>query len=95
MAALDEAFRFTQSGNSEIQTEWFLRAIESGYEPAYPALERFLTTVGRRKFLKPLYTELAKSPAGMEMALRIYRQARPTYHSVSRGTIDQVLDWRG
>ncbi|HYH47228.1 MAG TPA: leukotriene A4 hydrolase C-terminal domain-containing protein, partial [Thermoanaerobaculia bacterium] len=51
--------------------------------------------VGRRKFLKPLYTELAKTPAGAERALRIYRQARPGYHSVSQQTIDDILDWRG
>jgi hypothetical protein len=95
MAALDEAFKLSQSGNSEILNEWLLRAIESRYEPAYPALERFLTSMGRRKFLKPLYTALAQSPEGMEMALRIYRQARPGYHSVSRGTVDEILSWRG
>jgi hypothetical protein len=95
MAALDAAFHLTQSGNSEILVEWLTRSIESRYEPAYPELERFLLTVGRRKFLKPLYTELAKSPAGTEMALRIYGAARPGYHSVARQAIDKVLDWRG
>jgi aminopeptidase N len=95
MAALDAAFHFTQSGNSEISVVWLERAIESRYEPAYPELERFLMTVGRRKFLKPLYTELAKSPAGTERALRIYGAARPGYHSVTRQTIDKILDWRG
>jgi leukotriene-A4 hydrolase len=95
LADLDAAFRFSQSGNSEILTEWLLRSIESNYEPAMPALERFLVQVGRRKFLKPLYTELAKTPAGAERALRIYRQARPGYHSVSQQTIDDILDWRG
>ncbi len=29
------------------------------------------------------------------MALRIYKNARPGYHSVSRQTIDEILDWRG
>ena len=95
MAALDAAFHFTDSGNSEILAEWLQRAIESRYEPAYPQLERFLLTVGRRKFLKPLYTELAKSPAGTEMALRIYGAARPGYHSLARDTVDKILDWRG
>ena len=95
MAELDAAFGLTQSGNSEIQAAWFQRAIESRYAAAYPALEQFLTTVGRRKFLRPLYTELAKTPEGAEMALRIYQKARPGYHSVSQQTIDEVLGWRG
>jgi leukotriene-A4 hydrolase len=95
MADLDAAFRLSESGNSEILTAWLMKVIESQYEPAYPALERFLTTVGRRKFLRPLYTELAKTPAGADMALRIYEKARPGYHSVSRNTIDELLGWRG
>jgi leukotriene-A4 hydrolase len=95
MASLDEAFKLSQSNNSEILTEWLLRSIENRYDAAYPALERFLTSMGRRKFLRPLYTEMAKTPEGAEMALRIYEKARPGYHSVSRGTIDEVLGWRG
>ncbi len=95
MADLDAAFHFSDSGNSEILAAWLLKVIDSQYQPAYPALERFLTVVGRRKFLQPLYTEMAKTPAGAEMALRIYERARPGYHSVSQSTVDQILGWRG
>jgi hypothetical protein len=95
MADLDAAFRFSDSGNSEILSAWLVKVIDSKYEPAYPSLERFLTTVGRRKFLRPLYTEMAKTPAGAEMALRIYEKARPGYHSVSQNTVDEILGWRG
>ena len=95
MAQLDEAFKLSASNNSEILHAWLLLSIQSRYEPAYPALERFLTGMGRRKFLQPLYTELAKTPEGTEMALRIYKKARPGYHSVSRQTVDEILDWRG
>jgi hypothetical protein len=95
MADLDAAFKLTESGNSEILSAWLMLAIPNRYEPAYPALERFLTSMGRRKFLKPLYEELAKTPEGTEMALRIYKTARAGYHSVSRNTVDEILDWRG
>lgn len=95
MADLDAAFKLTQTGNSEILFAWLRHAIRNRYEPAYPALDRFLTGMGRRKFLQPLYAELAKTPAGMERALGIYRRARPTYHPVAQETIDKVLDWRG
>ena len=94
MAELDAAFTFTQSGNAEILNVWLQRAIAAKYEPAYPALEKFLTGMGRRKFLKPLYTELTKTPEGMEMARRIYEKARPTYHPVSYNTIDEILKWQ-
>ena len=34
-----------------------------------------LTEQGRRKFLKPLYEELVKTPAGKERAVAIYKKA--------------------
>ena len=93
LAELDRAFKLSSSGNSEILFEWLTIAIRNRYTPAFPALENFLTSQGRRKFLAPLYTELAKTDWGKVMATDIYRRARPTYHSVAVGTIDGILQW--
>jgi leukotriene-A4 hydrolase len=95
LGELDAAFHLTAAGNSEILHSWLMLAVQNRYAPAYPALETFLMRVGRRKFIKPLYTELFKTPAGAEMALRIYGQARPRYHPLAQSTIDKILDWRG
>lgn len=93
LAELDRAFRLSSSGNSEILEAWLQIAVRNRYEPAFPALERFLTSQGRRKFLAPLYTGLSKTDWGRAMAMDIYRRARPTYHSVAVNTIDQILHW--
>ena len=90
---LDKSFKLSASGNSEIQFAWFRIAIANHYEPAFAALEHFLTSQGRRKFVAPLYADLAKTEWGKPMAMRIYAKARPTYHSVSTGTIDKSLNW--
>ncbi|HLL75612.1 MAG TPA: M1 family metallopeptidase [Pyrinomonadaceae bacterium] len=94
MAELDRAFRLTRSGNSEVAFQWLLMSIRGRYEPAYPRLEEFLTSIGRRKFLRPLYEELAKTPEGRERALTIYRRARPGYHPIAVTSIDQILQWK-
>jgi hypothetical protein len=93
LADLDHAFRLSASGNSEILFEWLKIAIHNRYEPAFAALEHYLTSQGRRKLVAPLYAELAKSEWGKAMAIKIYRQARPTYHSVAVNTIDKTLNW--
>jgi aminopeptidase N len=93
MSELDRAFHFTRSGNSEIAFQWLLMSIRNAYEPAYPRLEEFLLSVGRRKFIKPLYEELAKTPDGKKRALTIYRRARSGYHPIAVATIDEVLTW--
>ena len=90
----DAAFRFTASGNAEVLTDWFQKAIAAGYEPAYPAVEKFLKSVGRRKFISPIYKALAATPEGLERAKRIYAEARPAYHSVARGTLDPMLGFK-
>lgn len=89
MSALDEAFGFTRSGNSEILCQWLELSIRHGYAPADARLEEFLHDVGRRKFLKPLYTALMK--AAPDRARELYRLNRARYHSVSTGTLDGIV----
>lgn len=91
MHELDQNFNFTQTGNSEIACDWFKHCIDHQYEEAFPALNDFLIRVGRRKFLTPLYTRLAKSPQNKAWAKEVYQTARNGYHSVSYNTVDEVL----
>jgi leukotriene-A4 hydrolase len=91
MADLDKAFGFTNSGNSEVLAAWFIHTIRNNYTAADKALDNFLTQVGRRKFLVPLYKGLAATPAGKKKAQEIYARARPNYHAVSINTMDAML----
>ena len=94
LADLDGAFGFTQAGNSEVVAAWLEQCVRNDYEPAYDRLDDFLTTVGRRKFLVPLYTAMVATEKGKVMANTIYAEARPNYHSVSTHTIDDLLGWQ-
>jgi hypothetical protein len=55
---LDRTYGLSGSGNSEVLFSWLMIAVRHDYQPALPALERLLTTQGRRKFLSPLYQAL-------------------------------------
>jgi len=92
LAKLDEAYGFTQSGNSEILAAWFQPTIRNNYEPVYAKVEEFLINVGRRKFLTPTFRAMIESDK-KEMAMEIYQKARPNYHAVSRETIDELLNY--
>ncbi|HEY0160684.1 MAG TPA: M1 family metallopeptidase [Thermoanaerobaculia bacterium] len=91
LAMLDGRFDLSDSGNNEVLSAWLEKSIDSRYKGAYQAIERFLTTQGRRKFLKPIYEKLAKNPEDLAFAKQIYAKARPTYHPVSQATIDEIL----
>lgn len=91
MRMLDEAFRLSESGNSELADEWYLHSIKANYTAAYPAMERFLSTVGRRKFLEPLYIQMMAMPATQEMARRFYMKYRQNYHPLAQESLDKIL----
>lgn len=91
MVELDSTFGLSERGNKEVLFAWLLSALQAGYQPVQPAIEKFLTSLGRRKFLMPLYTELAKTPAGKALAREIYRKARPSYHPVAVQSVDELL----
>jgi len=89
---LDNKFGFSNSGNSEILAVWFLQSIKINYQPAFKPLEKFLVKIGRRKFLQPLYQELAKDQVHKKWAKKVYEKARGNYHYVSFNTIDRILN---
>lgn len=86
MRRLDSLYHLTDSGNDEILDQWLLMAIRNHYKPAYPRLEEFLMTVGRRKYVKPLYEAL-----DVKEASAIYEKARPMYHPITQATLDSIV----
>lgn len=94
MSDLDNAFGFTGTGNSEILAAWLEHCIAYDHESAFERLDQFLSTVGRRKFLVPLYRRMQETEKGRIMAQDIYAHARPNYHSVSVNTLDELLKWQ-
>jgi leukotriene-A4 hydrolase len=91
LARLDREFHLGETGNSEILCQWLQLSVRAHYSPAFPLLENFLCSVGRRKFLKPLYGELLKTPEGSEVARNLYLRARPGYHYIARNTLDTMI----
>lgn len=90
MKALDDQFHFTTTGNSEIADLWYVMAIAAKYEAAYPAMEQFLSRVGRQKFLTPLYGEMMKT--GQEqLAARLYEQYHNNYHPLAQENLSELV----
>lgn len=90
MKELDKAFSISKTNNNEVLFSWLMRSVKIKYTEAYPKLEEFLTSVGRRKFVAPLYEELVAT-SQVDLAKQIYTKARPSYHAVTTETIDKLL----
>jgi len=92
LADLDRTFGLTGSGNGEIRFDWFELAIANRYDPAVPGIDRFLSGMGRRKFVEPLFKDLmAQGDWGRPIATRIYAKTRAGYHPVTASSVDKVV----
>jgi len=91
LSSLDRQLKLTDSPNPEIAHVWFRLAISNRYSTAYPAMERYMVAIGRRKLVVPLYRDLAATPDGKRLAVKIYAKARDGYHPVAQSTVDALL----
>lgn len=92
LARLDSDFGLSTSGNNEILFAWLKLALQNRYEPAVPLAQKFLGSVGRRKFVAPLFETLVEQDDwGKIIAKRIYKKTRGGYHAVTTGTVDNIL----
>jgi aminopeptidase N len=89
--ALEAAFQLNETGNMEVRFAWLALAVANRYDPAVPSLEQFLGSVGRGKFVRPLYTALAKDTDwGLPIAKRIYAANRASYHPQVQDAVDKL-----
>ncbi len=90
MQELDQTFGLGKTGNNEIAYRFFLASVHAGYNVREP-LNKFLMSVGRQKFVVPLYAALLKSPTEKDWAKGVYAKARSHYHPVTQASVDKAF----
>jgi aminopeptidase N len=91
LQALDAAYHLTGTRNAVIGVRWYKLAIAGGDEAVYPAMREHMLRIGRMILVVPLYTELAKTEKGRALAEKIYAEAKPGYHPMTRAVVEKVL----
>jgi aminopeptidase N len=90
--ALNAAFNLNNIGNNEVLFDWLMLAVANRYQPAVPAVERFLSSMGRGKFVRPLYRALmGQGDWGQAIARPLYARARPGYHPIVQTAVDRIV----
>ena len=92
LAQLDQALGLSSTGNNEELFLWLRLALGNRYDPAVPQAERFLSNVGRTKFVRPLFaTLMGQGEWGQPIARRIYSATRSGYHTVTQRAVDRIV----
>ena len=84
LQALDAKFKLTAQANPEIAMNWLPLMVRADGKEAIPAIEAYLTTIGRRRNLGPLYKALIeKGGSWLELA-------RATFVSVASSPVARI-----
>ena len=90
-AALDAAHGLTASTNFEVLASWLLVAVHAGHDAALPRVQEVLGSVGRMKYLKPLYRALVDRPETRGLARASFAEHAASYHPIARQVIEPML----
>ncbi|MBH5321933.1 M1 family metallopeptidase [Aurantiacibacter sediminis] len=94
LATLNETLRLSESGNNEVLFLWLEAALRNEYDPAVDQARSFLSTVGRNKFVAPLFRAMWETGDwGQPIATDLYARTRGGYHSYTRGNVDEIVGY--
>ena len=88
---LDQAFGLAKTGNNEVAFRFYRASIKAGYRDVREPLHAFLMSVGRQKFVVPLYAALLKNPDDKAWAIGVYKEARARYHPATQASVDKQM----
>ncbi len=88
---LDQAYGLAKTGNSEIAFRFYRASINAGYRDIRAPLSAFLMSVGRQRFVVPLYDGLRKHPEDKAWAEGVYKKARERYHPATQKSVDKKM----
>ncbi len=88
---LDQRFALTASTNYDVLVPWLTLALKSGHTTVMARVQQVLATVGRMKYLRPLYTALAADPRTRPIATTTFEYQRAGYHPIARQMVEGVL----
>ncbi|WP_271078544.1 M1 family metallopeptidase [Aurantiacibacter sp. MUD61] len=94
LATLNETLGLSESGNNEVLFLWLEAALRNEYDPAVDQARSFLATVGRNKFVAPLFRAMWETGDwGQPIATDLYARTRGGYHSYTRGNVDEIVGY--
>lgn len=91
---LQRRFGLTSSTNMEVLVSWLEVAVEAGLDVT-DRVDEVLGSVGRMKYLKPLYSALSSREDTRARARQIFEKYRGRYHPIARAVVDAQLRKNG
>jgi aminopeptidase N len=88
---IDTALGLSKTSNAEIARTWFIQVATRRHEPAYEALAGHVQRFGRARLVYPVYAALAGNGEDLELATRLFEEARGEYHPITNNYVQRIF----
>lgn len=89
---LGATYEISSSKNVEVKSAYYLIALRAGDRAEFPGIVELLGSVGRMKFVRPLYRKL--NEIDRDLAVRTFEKNRDFYPSTTKGQLEKDLGLR-
>jgi leukotriene-A4 hydrolase len=90
MQLIDKDLNVTLADNPEIGQRWFPLAIAVNYQDAFPTIKKYVQTIGRQKYILPVYTALVRN-GYRNLAFQWYDEKKTFYHPIAAANIRKII----
>lgn len=87
---IDNDLNVTKSENPEIGQRWYPLVIAIGYQEAFPTIKDYVQSIGRQKYILPVYTALVKN-GYRSLAYQWYNERKTFYHPIAAANIRKII----
>ena len=90
MTQIDTDYNCTGDLDPEVKQRWYPTGIMLNYTPVFDAAHTFVSSMGRLKYLTPIYTALEDS-GNHDMAMTWFNENKDFYHPVAVTSLEKTL----
>jgi len=88
---LGELYELPKNNNAEIKCRWLQMCLRAKTEHQLEATFKFVTDMGRMKFVRPIYKDLYKYEAVRQRATETFKRNRPQMHMITAKMVAEDL----
>lgn len=86
---LGTTYNISSSKNVELKSAYYAIALKANDRQEFPGIVELLGSVGRMKFVKPLYRKL--NELDRDLAIETFEKSKDFYPSTTKGQIQKIL----
>ena len=88
---MEKLYKFSTSTNVEIQSLWFQLALKGNLQSQVEAAIKYAVTIGREKFVRPIYRALYKWEVTRPMIIDAFKTNVASMHPITAETVKKDL----